>query len=624
MPHDPGDPILNTWILWWNAHTFPFTNGWWDPPIFYPMRGALALSEHLAGIALISTPVQLAGGNAILGYNVALLLSYALSGVFAFALVERLTGSRLAALCAGLAYACAPYRAGQLAHIQVLTSQWIPLALLGLHGWLETGRRRWLILFGAAWLVQALSNGYYLLFVPVLIVLWLAWFVDWRRAPRMGLAIIAVWMAASLPLIPILLKYRDVHETLALSRSAGDVERFSARPSSFLNAPYMLAAWPPRSVRTEEDYLFPGVTGIALIAAALAAPLWRRHGGRTVFRHRSPLLFYAVAASVMALLALGPAPGESWKILIRPYAWIAWLPGYEALRVPARFGMLFAFCLSIAAGLAVHQITPSRRAARFALATVAIAGIALDGWYERMPLMAPPGRVVLPDVPHAAVFELPPDDTFVSVMSMYRGIFHGRPLINGYSGHMPPHYTIVSLALRRGDPSAVLELARGRPLILLLSSRSDPSGQLQRLVEALPGIERRDVSSGGNTYVLPAQARERVARGGDALPHTVTEEPREHVVFDLGAERVARTIEFPLRWRYEEMGLRLAVEVSTDRVRWTTAWEGFTGGAAVAGALESPLEVPVRLPLADVRARFIRIHPAPPWLWRDLKVLAPG
>jgi hypothetical protein len=232
--------------------------------------------------------------------------------------------------------------------------------------------------------------------------------------------------------------------------------------------------------------------------------------------------------------------------------------------------------------------------------------------------------VVLPDVPQAAVFELPPDNTFVSVMSMYRGIFHGRPLINGYSGHMPPHYAILSLALRRGDPSAVLELARGRPLIILVSGRSDPSGELQRLVEALPGIERRYISSGGNTYVLPAQARERVARGGPPLPYTVTEEAREHVVFDLGDERVARTIEFPLRWRYGEMGLRLAVEVSTDRETWTTAWQGFTAGAAVAGALESPLEVPVRLPLADVRARFIRIHPAPAWMWRELRVLGPG
>ena len=65
IPHDPGDPILNTWLLWWNAHAIPFTERWWNPPIFYPMPGALALSEHLAGIGLISTPVQLLHANAL-------------------------------------------------------------------------------------------------------------------------------------------------------------------------------------------------------------------------------------------------------------------------------------------------------------------------------------------------------------------------------------------------------------------------------------------------------------------------------------------------------------------------------------------------------------------------------
>ena len=35
-------------------------------------------------------------------------------------------------------------------------------------------RRRWLMLFGGAWLMQALSNGYYLLFFPVLAGLWIA------------------------------------------------------------------------------------------------------------------------------------------------------------------------------------------------------------------------------------------------------------------------------------------------------------------------------------------------------------------------------------------------------------------------------------------------------------------
>src|SRR5688500_10419811 len=61
IPHDPGDPVLNTWILWWNAQAVPFTDRWWNAPIFYPLAGALTLSEHLAGIAVFTVPLHAAG-----------------------------------------------------------------------------------------------------------------------------------------------------------------------------------------------------------------------------------------------------------------------------------------------------------------------------------------------------------------------------------------------------------------------------------------------------------------------------------------------------------------------------------------------------------------------------------
>ena len=80
IPNDPGDPVLNTYLLGWNATTPPFTGGWWDPPFFFPMRGALALSEHLAGLTIISSPVQLLGGSPVLAYNICFLASFALSG----------------------------------------------------------------------------------------------------------------------------------------------------------------------------------------------------------------------------------------------------------------------------------------------------------------------------------------------------------------------------------------------------------------------------------------------------------------------------------------------------------------------------------------------------------------
>ena len=29
VPHDVGDPLLSTYILWWNAHHVPLTAEWW-------------------------------------------------------------------------------------------------------------------------------------------------------------------------------------------------------------------------------------------------------------------------------------------------------------------------------------------------------------------------------------------------------------------------------------------------------------------------------------------------------------------------------------------------------------------------------------------------------------------
>ena len=57
LPSDPGDPALNTWILWWNAHTVPYTAAWWNAPAFFPANGVVAFSENLLGLSLIATPM---------------------------------------------------------------------------------------------------------------------------------------------------------------------------------------------------------------------------------------------------------------------------------------------------------------------------------------------------------------------------------------------------------------------------------------------------------------------------------------------------------------------------------------------------------------------------------------
>src|SRR5262245_4796975 len=61
--HDPGDPLLVTYLIWWNAHAIPFTQVWWNAPFFWPAPDALALTEHMAGLSPITTPIQWLGGS---------------------------------------------------------------------------------------------------------------------------------------------------------------------------------------------------------------------------------------------------------------------------------------------------------------------------------------------------------------------------------------------------------------------------------------------------------------------------------------------------------------------------------------------------------------------------------
>ena len=229
IPHDPGDPVLDIWFSGGTPRSTPLTDAWWNAPMMWPMPGSMALSEHLLGLSLVATPLQLVWRQPIAAYNVCLLLTYALSGFFAFLLGRRLTGSTFAGVCAGLAFRLLavsrePARAhpGPLLAVDAAgapRSSRVPVhAARGDGSWFSAPR-------GCC---RRSSNGYFLLFFPVLVVAWLAWFVDWRKAPGRGLAIVTAWVIASLPLLPVLLKYREVHERLGLTRKVAEIREFSA------------------------------------------------------------------------------------------------------------------------------------------------------------------------------------------------------------------------------------------------------------------------------------------------------------------------------------------------------------------------------------------------------------
>src|SRR3989442_14839237 len=73
VPHDLGDPLLSTAILWWNAHVMPLTARWWEGFAFYPAHGFLAYSDHRLGESLLATPLQWLGASPVTSYNLTML-----------------------------------------------------------------------------------------------------------------------------------------------------------------------------------------------------------------------------------------------------------------------------------------------------------------------------------------------------------------------------------------------------------------------------------------------------------------------------------------------------------------------------------------------------------------------
>jgi len=271
--HDPGDPLLLTYLIWWNAQAAPLTRAFWNAPFYWPMHDTLALGDHLAGLSPLTTPLQWLGASPLTAYNLTLIASTWWCGLATHALVRRLGGSVAAAYCAGIAFAFAPYRTSMVGHLQIYACWWLPLMLLALHAYYAERRARWLALLGAAWMLQGLTNGYFLFFVPVLLGWWLVWHT--RRDTIGAAARVLLALGAALAgMAPFLLKYRSVLTSQGLARTAGEMTAFSAHLDSFASRTPILRFWhTPQSLGTEH-YLFPGATVLApaSVSARTVAP----------------------------------------------------------------------------------------------------------------------------------------------------------------------------------------------------------------------------------------------------------------------------------------------------------------------------------------------------------------
>lgn len=703
VAHDAGDPILNAWILWWTTQAVPLTDAWWNAPMFYPAPGTFAFSEHLLGLAPISAPLIAMTGSALFGYNVALLATYVLSGLGGYFLAYTLTKRHDASFVAGLAFAFAPYRVAQLPHIQVLASFWTPVCLAALHRYDREPSTRWAALAAGSWLMQSLSNGYYMFFLTVLLALWFVWFAVARWSSAQWARLGGFFLVAGLLMLPVLLGYKHIlHDTYGFSRHLGEIQSFSADVGSLLHASDELWLWGwLHAIRKPEGELFPGPTIVvlSLFAVFAAKPFaataeltpvrwWLRRIFAVLFivliiasllpffygswrltiggvrlvsiaradkpltlaaialvgwmstlpvmvaaaRRRSVLPFYALAAFATWVLALGPDPTffEMRALYQAPYGWLMRLPGFDGMRVPARFWMMCLVCLSALAALAINRLSGRRRQVVTALAA---AGLLLDGWPREFQVHAAPERRPSPPGVYARV-DLPMTDDR-DALALYQQTFDRVPLLNGFSGYGARHQYALRELLDAGDPRILQALTSRGSVGVVIDHQTDEKGLHRRVIAAYPGAVLHETHPAWSSYVIPANG------GGDMLPDRVgrpvaiksvdafpspPHAPRAidgnlETRWSGGVQRAAAdfTIELAEPGRVGQVvtvlgefmtdfPMRVRLAVSPDGTGWETVYEGDTMLHAYYAALRHPREVPVVLPINRDNVRFVRMQ----------------
>jgi len=194
--------------------------------------------------------------------------------------------------------------------------------------------------------------------------------------------------------------------------------------------------------------------------------------------------FFVLALIAAAWLSLGPSPQVLGRPLdlASPYRFLwTYIPGFEGLRVPARFAMIVALMLAVLGALGAAAVARVRHGvivlgvlAALFLYEAGAAPFVVNGMSPVQGLVTPPARLELPrraplvyravdQLPaNAVIADLPLGEADYDLRAMYYSIERWRRIVNGYSGFFPPHYGRVKVALSEvpRHPEVSMEMFR--------------------------------------------------------------------------------------------------------------------------------------------------------------------
>jgi hypothetical protein len=485
------DPFIGIWSLAWSGHALKPSSGIpltqiFSGNVFYPVDYSLAFTDSLLGYGPITWFIHGSGGL-VLAYNLIFVLSPALSSLGAYALTRQLGAHPVGAAVAAAGFAYAPWHSGQLAHLNVLSTGPMVIALAMLargHGLTMSGVRAaprplWVLL---GWIVGAwqltigfaigLPFGYLVAVIGVLVALIAPIrLIRARRADRRANAQPALetrarirprrtgWLISADLLggalfggVGALMAYpyyrvKAIDPTaVAATRNLDQVALYSPKPIGLVTPPSIDGTWSWLTggqtlvSGSNELRLLPGAILLGFAVLGLFVSTWRWWWR----------LALALATLLLAGLSLGtrfpdrffPGPDDPFVLLWRH------LPGWAADRTPGRLMVFVTLALAILAAGAVSRLcgwvalgergrAPRLRTIVFAVLPVLVV---LEGWVQvpLTPVPAAPSAVLKADAPLVVLPSIWSNDSRVMFWTATRGF---PALANGQSGITPTTLT---------------------------------------------------------------------------------------------------------------------------------------------------------------------------------------
>jgi len=450
---DGFDMYVFQWGNWWITRAL----GRGQSPyhirmLFYPQGASLYFLSFSWLNTFVWWPLRAVVGD-VAAYNFTVWWSWPLAGFGAYLLAREVVGDRRAAFVAGLAYAFYPYHFAQRNHLNLLSVQWIPFALLFLMRAAHRGRALDGFLAGLFLACSGLSGWHLLTLGGMLGGLWLlyAWLVarsgdrpqwgTWTGTSGRALLVMAVTVGVLTGPFLVPLAWEQFVNPAGQDPYLGKEGETQTDLIAYVLPNLYHPLWGrlaapvhQRFLRNKDHAVALGYLPLALVGYGLLR--WRASTRRARFWFGGLLVFW--------LLALGPFPrinGVPYPQIPLPYRLVGWTLPVRSLRNPERFNILVGLCLAMVMGVAVRDLLrrfPPRRAGLVVLALGAL--VLLEYWAWPFPTIQPE----IPDFYHQLAVE-PGDFAIADVpitndlskLYMYYQTVHGRPTVTGHVSRPP-------------------------------------------------------------------------------------------------------------------------------------------------------------------------------------------